>query len=71
MKRFKIVQHFTDASDHMFRIYERRNFFFWQWVTSFSTIEKCNHHIACILEKEERDRQKVKNTPADKVIAYV
>lgn len=70
MKRFKIVQHFTDQSDHMFRIYERR-FIFWQWLTSFNTVEKCNHHIASILEEEERKRRIEKNTPVDKVIGYV
>lgn len=71
MKRYKIVQHFTDQSDHMFRIYERRWLLFWEWKTSFTTIERCEHAIASWIEEEEVQRQAKLNTPDDRVIGYI
>lgn len=71
MKRFKIVQHFTSNSDHMFRIYERKHLFFWQWLTSYTTIERCEQAISEWLAEEQAQRDEKASIPADKVIGYV
>jgi hypothetical protein len=72
MKRYKIVQHYTDPDEYMFRIYERTWWFFgWNWITSYSTVERCEIYIADVEREERNQLDIIKNTPGDKLVKYI
>lgn len=71
MKQYKIVEHHISPTEHMFRIYKRENIFFWRWVTSFSTIDKCEKHIYWIKASEIQEKARKDNTPKSKTVAYL
>lgn len=67
MKRFKVVAHYITADEFIYRLYERSQFIFWTYVSSFATFDQVNNYISDIYEKE-------KNTeiiPKDKIVGYV
>lgn len=71
MKRFKIVQHWYSPTDDMYRVCERKMFFFWSHLSSHYNIEGCEAYINNMLNDERIQREQIANTPANKVIGYV
>lgn len=71
MKRYKIVQHFQNDSDHMFRIYKRTWYFGWEWITSYCDVKTCEMYIAQREAEEREQRAIIKNTPKAKVVKYI
>jgi hypothetical protein len=70
MKRFKIVQHFTSDSDHMYRIFERECLFFWKWRTSFANIEHCESYILNRYAEEASAAQAKARIPKSTTVGY-
>lgn len=71
MKQYKIVKHHISPEDCIFRIFERKLFFFWEWVISFDNIQRCEEQINWLKASAIEKKAKVENTPKPETIAYL
>jgi hypothetical protein len=72
MKRFKITKKYysSDPNDYLYRVYERSFLFMWDCLSSHKSLERAEHHIASILESEERERL-TRPIKSEEVVSYV
>jgi len=71
MKKYKIVKHYYGPDDYLYRIYKRDFLFIWKWLTSYSTVERCEKEIHSWEEQERAERLVIANTPASRVVKYL
>lgn len=70
-KEWKIVKHYMNKDDFLYRICRRKCFFFWSYESSRSTIEGCNKYINNVIQEEKIASDIIKNTPKDELITYL
>lgn len=70
-KEWKIVKHYMNKDDFLYRIYRREWFFFWSWEATRTTIESCSYYINEVIQEETIASEIIENTPKDELITYL
>ena len=72
MSRFKITKKYysPDVNDFLYLVYERELLFFWNCLSSHTTLEHARHHIASILEGEAREKKDHQTTRKEELVSY-